>query len=176
MYQERTRNTGSVMVEAPIAIWLLFVLFTIPFIDLASIMLRYTFMVAASRDSVHAAAKAKSFISDLTPSDPSATSLANTVARQTSAAFSEITVTSVTTRLLVTDVATGSVKSQATVLSKPADSSANVYQFETTVTGLVNPLVPFLAGPFPGIPGLSAPVPVSVSSSEFCENPQGLTR
>lgn len=171
----RKRNCyGSLLVETPTALWILFVLLTIPMIDLASVMIRYTFMVAASRDAAHFAGRAKSFMSDLTVDDPSAMNLANTAARSTAGSFSEISVSSVTTRLLITNLATRVVTRRTTPLTSPADTTANLYEFEVSVAGQINPLVPFMAGPLARIPGLSAPVPVTVTSRSFVENSQGL--
>lgn len=172
MYKRDYR--GAVLVETPLALWILFVLFTVPFIDLASVMLRYTFVVSASRDAAHAAGKAKSFMNNLTASEPSAINLSKSAANTTASAFSEITVLNVSTKILITDILTRKTTTSAAPLSQPADTSANLYQFETTVEASINPLVPFAAGPMAGIPGLSAPIRVSVSSREFCENPQGL--
>ncbi len=172
----KRRCRGSSIVELPVALWVLFVLFTVPFIDLATVLIRYTFMVSASRDAAHAAGKAKSYLSNLTATDLSAANLADSAARTTAAAFSEITVTNVTTRILSTDLTTQAVTSRTTPLPAPADTSLALYEYETTVSGQVNPLITFNAGPFPGIPGLSSPVSVSVTSREFVENPQGLNQ
>lgn len=171
----RKRNCyGSLLVETPTVLWILFVLLTIPMVDLATVMIRYTFMVSASRDAAHAAGRAKSFMSDLTATDPSAMSIANSAARATAGCFSEISVSDVTTRLLITDLDTRAVTVRTTPLTTPADTTEYLYEFETSVAGEINPLVPFLAGPLPGIPGLSAAVPVTVTSRSFCENSQGL--
>lgn len=167
---------GSMIAEAPVALWLLFVVFVIPFIDLATIMLRYTFVLAASRDGAHCAAKGKSFRTEVTASEPSAMSLADKVARRTAAVFTEITVDQVTTRIVVTNLSSGHVTVLEAPLTVPADTSENLYQIETAVTAQINPLIPFEAGFLEGIPGLSAPVLVTVASRELCENPQGLSQ
>lgn len=173
----RKRNRfGSVIVETPAALWVLLVLFTVPMIDMAAVLIRYTFMVAASRDAAHAAGRAKSYMSNLTPEDPSAMNLADSYGRRTAASFAEISVDSITTRLLITNLTTRAVTVRTTPLTSPADTSENLYEYETVINGRINPLVPFYAGPFAGIPGLSAPVQVNVASRSFCENPQGLTQ
>lgn len=167
---------GSVIAETPGALWLLFVLFLVPFIDLATVMLRYTFVVSASRDAAHAASKAKTFSANLSTTDLSARNAADTTGRQTAAAFSEITVSSVTTAIVSTDLSTQVVTRRSTPLTAPADTSLYLYEYETTVSGQINPLITFTVGPFPSIPGLSAPVAVAVTSREFVENPQGLNQ
>jgi hypothetical protein len=169
-------HQGSMIAEMPVALWLLFVVFIIPFIDLTTVMLRYTFVVAASRDGVHAAAKAKSYMSDLTANDPSAMSLSDKFARRTAAAFTEIIINEVRTRIVVTNLSNGRVTVLEAPLTKPADTAENLYQIETAVTAQINPLIPFETGFFEGIPGLSAPMLATVCSRELCENPQGLNQ
>lgn len=175
-HTRRRRAGGSVIADTPLALWVLFVLFTIPFLDLASVCLRYTFFVTASRDAAHEAARAKSFFVDLSADQRSSVSMAQETAENVARSFSEINVTAVNTRLLITNIASGAVTIRTTPLPAPADTSSNLYEIETIVSGNINPLVTFNAGPMPGIPGLSAPVPVTVSSRELCENPQGLTQ
>lgn len=167
-------NHGSYIAEAPIALWLLLVVFMFPFVDLAAATIRYTFIVMASRDAAHAASRAKSYLSDTSGSELSAVNLARNQAIATASGFSEITVNSVTTRILITDLGSKLVTSQTAPLATPADTSNNLYQIETVVSGQINPLLTFDAGILPDIPGLSAPIPVSVASREICENPQGL--
>ena len=171
----RKRNChGSFIVETPAALWVLFVLFTIPMIDLATVLLRYTFVVAAAHDASHSAGKAMSYMSDISAQEASAIHLADAAARATAAAFAEVTVDSVATRILITNLTTRAVTTRTTPLTTPADTGVNLYEYETTVTGRINPLIAFNAGPFAGIPGLSAPVNVQVTSRQFCENTQGL--
>lgn len=162
--------------DAPIAIWLIFVMLTFPFIDMAAISIRYTFMVSASRDAAHAAARTKSFMANVSGTDLSAVNTARNQAMATANAFSEITISDVTTRILITDLASRRVTSQTTPLAQPADTSANLYQIETVVSGQINPIINCDTGEVPGIPGLSAPVPISVASREVCEYPQGLNQ
>lgn len=170
------RKIGSTLIDTPAALWLLFVLFLVPMIDLATVFLRYTFMVAASRDAAHAAAKAKTFRTDISTSERSAINMASSAATATASSFREIRVDRVVTQMVITDLSNQAVTRRTTPLTAPADTGINLYEIETTVVGQINPLVNFTAGAFPGIPGLSAPVPVSVTSREFFENPQGLNQ
>lgn len=166
---------GALAAELPLVLWALFILFLIPFIDLATVALRYTFVVAASRDAAFIAAKSKTFLSDISASQRSATHMADETARRTATAFSEITVRDVTTRILITNLTSRIITVSAVPLAVPANSSENLYEIEVTVNADINPLITFNASFLPNVPGLSAPVNVSVSSRGFCESPQGLT-
>lgn len=174
--QSRRRNShGSFIAEAPVALWLLLVVFMFPFLDLAAATIRYTFVVMASRDAAHAASRAKSYMANTSGSELSAVNIARSQAIATASAFSEITVDNVTTRILITDLNSRQITSQTAPLAQPADTSNFLYQIETVVSGQINPLLTFDGGILPDIPGLSAPIPISVASREICENPQGLT-
>ena len=169
------RSDGSFIAEAPLAIWALLFMFTLPFVDMAATTLRYTFVVAAARDGVHEAARSKTFAVDASATDLCAGNAARLAVTRTASAFSEITVTRVDTRILETNITTKRVNIYATRLLVPADTSANLYEIETTVTGTINPLVT-VNSYFPRIPGLTAAVPISVTAREYCEYPQGLNQ
>lgn len=171
----RSRHGGGFLIESPVTIWVLFVVFLIPFIDMAAVLIRYTFVVTTARDAVHAAARARSFLSDTNSTDRSAVNLATATAHTTANSFSEITLDEVQTRIVITDVSTREVSYRTEPLPEPADTQANVYEVETIVAARINPLVTFNTGFLPGIPGLSAPIPVTVAAREFFESPQGLT-
>lgn len=170
------KNRGSFIAEAPFALWALFFLFTFPFLDMATILLRYTFFVSATRDGVHAASHAKTFVSGGTSAYPSATTAAPAAVNLTASSFREITISTVRTRILRTNIATQvvTIYGYNQALTTPADDSTYLYEVETTVTGLINPLINMNIGILGTIPGLTSGVPVTVSAREFCEFPQGL--
>lgn len=168
-------NRASFIAEAPIAIWLLLFMFTLPFIDMASILLRYTFFVAAARDGVHAAARSKTFLMNPSSSQLSAINTAPPAVALTANSFTEISISNVATRILETNITTRQVRRYTSPLTAPADSSINLYELETVVTGQINPLLT-VNSYFPMIPGLTAPVPVVVAAREYCEYPQGLNQ
>ena len=170
------KNHGSFIAEAPFALWALFFLFTFPFLDMATVLLRYTFFVSATRDGVHAASHAKTFVNGGTAAYPAATTAATTAVNTTASAFREITISNVRTRILRTNIATQTltVYGYNQALTTAADDSAYLYEVETTVTGLINPLINMNIGIFGNIPGVTSGVPVSVSAREYCEYPQGL--
>ena len=172
----RRKSYGSLIAEYAPALWLLLVMFMIPFLNLTTIVLRYTFLVSTSRDAAFAAARAKSFITDASTTQLSAVHLAQNQATTTAAAFTGITLTSVTTSILITRLTTGVVTRQTTVLTTPADTSNYLYQIETRVNGQVKPLITFSLPFFGTVPGLTGPMIVFVTSREYCEYPQGLTQ
>ncbi len=172
--QSKRNEKGSFMVEVPLALWMLFVLFTFPLLDLATVLLRYTFIVAAARDGVHAAAQSKTFQFSTSPTQQSAMANAQLATALTAAAFSEISVTNVKTQILATDINTLKVTTYNQALATPADQTTNLYEIQTTVTGSIDPLLTIAIGVFDNVPGLSLPVPVTVTAREYCEYPQGL--
>lgn len=176
--KSRKNCKGSFIAEAPLALWVLFFVFTFPFLDFATIMLRYTFMVSAVRDGVHAAAHAKTFSSNISATNLSAINAASQAANLTASAFSEIAVSNIRSRILQTNITTKvlTIYSYNTALSSVADDSVNLYEIETVVSGSIKPLITMNTGYFPGIPGLTTPLPVTLSAREYCEYPQGLNQ
>lgn len=171
--RQRNKN-GSFIAEAPVALWVLFFFLTIPFIDMSTIMLRYTFFVMAARDGVHEAARAKTFSTNASSSQLSARNTATSQVNATARNFSEIAISNVTTRILETDITRRTITIHVNRLNVPADTSAYLYELETIVTGSINPLLTFNPGFLPRIPGITTAVPVVVSAREYCEYPQGL--
>ena len=156
--------------------WMLFLVFTIPLIDLATISLRTTFLVTATHDAAHMAARAKSFQTAYDANDPSAQQSAQNQVAQDLTKFPQIKTTSVLTNLVITNITTSATVRQKTPLAQPADTSSNTYTIEVVVTAQVNPLITFNSSLFGNIPGLSAPVTVACAAQEFAEYPQGLTQ
>jgi hypothetical protein len=145
-------------------------------VDLATVLLRYTFLVSAARDGVHAAARCKTFLTNASASENSAVHAAPLAVQATASSFSEVQVNTVNTHILVTNITSHQVADYAIPLKQPADTGANIYELETILQGQVNPLINMDTGYFPGIPGLTAPIPVTVAAREYCENPQGLNQ
>lgn len=170
------RSRGSFIAEAPFAIWILLILFTFPFLDLATVLLRYTFIVSATRDGVHAAAQSKTFFSNASASSLSAVNNAPAAVARTAALFNEIQVNSVQARILATNINNQQVSIYTIPLAQPADETNYLYEIETIVQANVNPLINMNIGILPSIPGLTSPVPVTVSAREYCEYPQGLNQ
>ncbi len=167
---------GSFIVDLPSTLWVLLILITFPLLDLATVSLRYTFLVASARDAAHEAARAKSFLSNSSSSDLSSTNMAVQQANQTAAGFSGIQINNVNTSIVISNLATGTVSKQSTPLTQAPDTSQNLYLIEVVVAGQANPLIQYSGVFFGNIPGLTQPMNVTVASQEMCENPQGLTQ
>jgi hypothetical protein len=168
---------AALIAELPFALWVLFFLLLFPFLDMTTVLLRYTFIVAATRDGVHAAAQSKTFLSNASAGDLSAVNAAPQAVTACASGFSEITVSSVQTVILATNITNLHLTQYNNPLAQPADTTANLYEIETIVKGQVNPLIDVPpTGMIPAIPGFTAPVPVTVAAREYCEYPQGLNQ
>lgn len=144
-------------------------------LNLATVALRATFLYMSAHVATVEASRAKTF--EANASDQlSAKNLAQQKAIATSAAFTGITLDSVATSILITNVNT-LVQTRATSkLSAPADVSNNTYQIEVRVIGTVQPIIKFNSVNFLSVPGLTAPIPLTFVDRQMCENTQGLTR
>lgn len=107
------KDKGSVMADAPITLWLLLLGLTLPFMDLASITMRYTFLLAAARDGAFAASREQTF----TLADAASKAKIN----QTASSFNGITVSGITTNVVTTNISTKVVSRQPNKLASPAN-------------------------------------------------------
>ena len=167
------RKSGSSLAEAPAALWVAFLGLFFPLLCLATITLRYAFMMTASHEAAYQAAISKTFSTDISATDLCAVNAANTTARSVAGNFSGISVTNVSTRIVQSDTQTDLTQVHESKLNTPADTARYIYIMETTVTGLVEPLISGHSG-FGDIPGLTGPMQVQVTSKKLAENPQGL--
>lgn len=170
---KRRRKRGSAIVEAPIAIWLAILGLFMPLLCLATITLRYAFMITAAHEAAYQAAISKTFSTDVSTTDLCAINAADTTARSVASNFSGINITNVSTRIIQSDSQTSSLQVHSAKLNIPADTSRYVYVLETTVSGLVQPLISGHSL-FGDVPGLTGPMQVQVTSRKLAENPQGL--
>lgn len=164
------------MAELPLAMWILFVVLTIPLIDLATISLRSTFLVTAARDAAHEAARSKSFAVPVDASNPSAQQAAQNQITSDLTHFGGIKVTSTVINIVSTNINTQNTIRQTTPLAAPADINTNTYTIEVLVTAQISPLITYNGFLFGQVPGLSAPVTVQYGAQEFSEYPQGLNQ
>lgn len=170
------KTNAQAIAELPVVLWLLFLLLTIPLVDLTAFSLRYNYLLVISRDAAQAACRAKTFQTDVSSQELSAGNTANAAAIAAAAAFPDVTVNSVNTRIVITNISSGVTTRQSVKLAQPADVSANVYQIETVINGQTNPLLVVPQGYWSFIPGLTAPISVSVASRAYAEYPQGLNQ
>jgi hypothetical protein len=176
MNGSRSRS-GSSMIELPFVLWTLFLGLLVPMICLATIGIRYTFFLNASRQAVHVAAQAKSFSQDFSP-NLSAQTLAQQTATACCKGFSGVTLNAVNTSIVITPVQPGSPQiQQPTKLSSPADEENFLYQIQVQLIGQSDPFIPLPQGVFGfKIPGLTDPYPIQTTAKEPSENTQGLNQ
>ncbi|MBX9571194.1 MAG: hypothetical protein K2X77_20020 [Candidatus Obscuribacterales bacterium] len=168
------RRSGTAIAEAPVAIWFAILALFFPLLCLATITLRYAFMVTAAHEAAYQAAVSKTFSTDVSSTDLCAINSADATAKKVAGSFSGITVTNVTTRILQSDTTSNALQVHNQALNTPADTTRYVYLLETTIDGQVQPLILGHSAIFQDIPGLTGPMTVQVSSRKLAENPQGL--
>lgn len=149
---------------------------TFPMLNLATVGLRSTFFLCASREAAHIAAHSKTFQNSISSSEPSAQVAAQNTAQTIQNGFSGISLSSVQTSIVAVNINTQQVTDYTAPLSSPPDTNTNVYNIKVKVTGTVKPLIQYNGTLFGSVPGLTAPMSLSAQSQEFCENPQGLTQ
>lgn len=163
------------MIELPWALCVLFIFLCFPLLTLGAETIRYGFLLAASRDAAHMAAAARTFQTNSSSTDLSACNVASGQAALTASKFSNVTISSVTTNIVIIAISTNAVTRQSTPLTAPADTTNNLYGIEVVLHGTIAPLIPGNPN-FPQIPGLSGPITLTITSQEICENPQGLNQ
>jgi len=170
----RRRSKGNFLADAPITIWIVILLLFIPLLDFAAVLLRSYFLYMAVHNAARNAAKASSFLNPV-GGEQSATQVATTTVDNVIAAWNGVTVNSVLTEIVITNVSTHVISRQANPLATPPDDSNNTYQLEVTVNGSVAPLVtfniPWLGTP---VPGLTKPMVFTMTDRQYVENSQGL--
>jgi Flp pilus assembly protein TadG len=167
--------SGQAMLDLPWTLCVLFIFLCFPLLTLGAETIRYGFLLAASRDAAHMAAAARTFQTNSSSSDLSACNVASGQAALTASKFTNVTVNSVTTNIVIIALSNNAVTRRSTPLSAPADTTNNLYGIEVVVNGTIAPLI--AGNPnFPRIPGLSGPITLSVTSQEISENPQGLNQ
>lgn len=169
------KRRGSSLAELPAALWLLFVGMIFPFIGLATLTLRSTFLNTIAKDAAHAAAKAQTF-STSSATKPSAQQIVTDCITQEAAKFAGINVTGHDLHILITNIATGTTVSQPTKLAAPPDAENNLYSAEVVVKGTVDPLIRVTIPLVSGVPGLDKPLVLECRGCETFENPQGLNK
>ena len=155
--------------------WVVFFFLFLPLLDFGTLFLRSTFLYMAVHNAARNAAKSRSFLNDV-PGQSSATNTANSTVNNVISMWNGVTVNSILTRIVITDVNTDAVSFAENPLLTPADDSNNTYQIQVTVTGKVDPLVTFNMPWFgsSGLPGLTKSMSVTMSDRQYVENPQGL--
>lgn len=137
-------------------------------------------MHLACFDAVRAAAAAHTFQTS-EAGKPSAVSIANDKVTSMIGNFTGIIVNTpsgspATTVVIATSMANPSIRNVYTgPLPSPIHTDKCIYQYQVSVDSNVEPIVKSSGGFLGNIPGFSAPIPVKVTASAWCENPSGLT-
>lgn len=168
-------SKGSSLLELPCTLLVFFIMLLMPMLNLATTTLRCSLMSTAVQEGAHAASKAKTYQNG-SSDKPAATVVAPDVVKLVASKFSGLIVDDVETSIVITDSVNGSVNRQATKLTTPADTTRFIYQIETNVKAHVEPLMKFDSTLFGTVPGLTSAIPMSYSSRELFENPNGLSQ
>lgn len=170
------KESGALLAEAPVAIWLALIGLFFPLLCLCSCLLRFAFLETAAHQAAYDAALSKTFSTDVSSTDLSAVSMAVQTGRAVATSFTGISVQNISTRIIQSDSQTSAQVVYTSKLPAPANTSRYIYLIETTIVGSIDPLVNCQGGLFKNasIPGLTAPMVVQATSRKIAENPQGL--
>ena len=169
--RKRRSQSGSLLAELPLVIWLIFFVFLFPLINLTTLGLRLCFLYAAAHNACISSARAQTY-SAPQGTRPSAVQLAQTGANLVLNSFSGIHQTSLTTKIITTDVNTQAQTIVSGPLTNAPDTSNYTYQIQITFTGTADPFIPINLPT--KIAGVNQPLTVTFSDAQFYENPAAL--
>ena len=170
------RSQGSAIVEIAPALWILFMVFTFPLALFGSWGIQHAIVLNAVHTAAALGSRCKSFETDVSTSDLSASNTANQIIQQAMSTNPGISVQQITTYIVVFPLSGSSASRQTTPLSLPANTSVNAYNFEVSVQVQENPWFAYPSPFFGSVPGLTAPIVTTIRSDSFFENTQGLTQ
>jgi hypothetical protein len=159
------------MVEAPIVLWVVLIVFTFPLINFATVALRSYFVYTVIQAGALQASRAHTY-KQPADGETSALDVLNSYLPQHLASFSQIKLTSVEPEISITNIASGNQSSVKGPLPSPGDTSVNLYEIRVTSSAIVEPLISAGASGFGAIPGLSAPMTIRVSVKNYVECPE----
>jgi hypothetical protein len=170
------RVSGTTLAEMPLALWII-VMLCFSLLILATETIRFGFFWNACREAALHAAQCQTFVNDSTVGK-SACNTASSWATLATSSFAGITLLSVNVYIVQTDVNSGATTKSVsrTALVNAVDTSRNIYDIQVELNGQVEPLISFAQSWFGSVPGLCAPIPVTVHSQYTAEVPQGLNK
>lgn len=168
-------KSGSTLLEVPVSLWMVFVVFFMPFIAMGSITLRATLLSLSVHDAIQAAAKARTFNQD-SADGKSAKTIAREVFETHTKAFPGLNSSGFDLDIIQTNFTSGQTTRSEDTLTAPANTSTNVYQIEGSAIATIEPLIPFNPNILGSIQGLTEPISVNFTSRQMFENAQGLNR
>jgi len=178
------RSCGTVLAEAPAAIWIVFVGIGFPLIILASLALRFGLFWEAAKQAAQVSCQAQTFQAN--PAFPasalSAVQSAYVTANNSISAVGGCSLNQVDvyigstpmTSLTTTWLNAGSPNQP--ISANLIDTDQNVYSIKVVLIGQVNPLITVNLPYFGNIPGLTQPLPATVAEERVFENPAGLSQ
>lgn len=163
---------GYKMAELGPALFLAFVVLLFPMMTLATLGMRYTFLLIAAKEAARVAAKCSTFTTNTSSSNLSAKNLAPQIVNMYVAKFPGISVSQTDVLLMIYNIPNNTTTIQTTSPTS-IDTINNVYDIQVRVTATVRPLI--MNGSFFGsIPGLTAPFSVRTTAAATVENTNGL--
>lgn len=167
-------NNGAMVAELGPTLWVLVFFLFFPLLNLATVGLRYTYILGTSRDAARTASVAKTFFTNLDYNNESAVNAASNRANYEAAQWRGVRLVTTQTNLLITNLATKAIQRRTTPLTAQADPTVNMYQVEVVLTADVYPLVTYRGPIFGNIPGLTGPARFSIATEQLAENTSGL--
>lgn len=172
----KTRSQrASSLLEVPVSLWMVFVVFFIPMFSLASITLQTTLLNISLQDAVQAASKSRTFTQD-SDEGPSASNVAKEVFQAHKQLFPSLATANIELDILQTQINGNTTSRFPTAMQTPANTDQFVYQVEGLASASIEPLLKLNDSLFGNIPGLTAPINVSFRARQMFENAQGLNR
>lgn len=172
------KRSGINLAEVGPVLMVIFFLFVFPLINLGTQAIRWGILLTAAREGAHAGATAYTYevgSSGKPPAITQAPAAVNEVISKFNAKQG-IVVNNIDCDILRTQISNGSVTRFENKLPAAADIGIYVYSVECTVSGTLQPLLPY-TGPFmPTVAGMNAPLTMTVCGREFSEAPQGLNQ
>ena len=170
------QSFGTTLAEMPLALWII-VLMCFSLLIFATETIRFGFFWNACREAALHSAQCQTFVND-SAVGKSACNTASSWAALASSSFTGITLLQVDVFVVQTNVISGATTRSLSraPLTNAIDTSRNIYDIQVELNGQVEPLVSFGQSWFGSIPGLNAPIPVTVDSQCTAEVPQGLNK
>ncbi len=176
----RKRATaGNSVVELPICLSLLFLMFFLPLTNLTMIGMRAFAVFSAARSAASVAGRSFSFAENSAQDKPSAKHVAPgaaILAAQACPAGARLKHNQVKVFLIAIPIKPGGASIKQDYPLVVVDTDNYVYQIEVSVSAEVEPLVRLNSNVFGEVPGLTRPFWVQASCREFAEHPSGLSR
>jgi hypothetical protein len=177
------RQTGSTMIELGPTLWIVFIMFTFPLIAFGTIGIRYVLLLNEATYAAEIGAQSSSY-----------TNARNTVTKLfTTFNYPGIALVSQNTNIVgcpipttttpnptptVYTMAAGTAPLSTSSAAANYDSSANIYNCQVVVVANLSPLMPGtkFENALVNVPGLNAPIPITINSQKMFEQPSGLTQ